>query len=139
LPCSHHHPLVFINKEQRSKKNGAKQSSLDEFTVLLLTFFSMKLTFWLAMQDHDILSHRWIFASHHLLPLMFITTKRRAKKNSEKPFSFHEFTVLSLTFFYLIDNIGPNARSMISKPEDCFVPHHHRQLLLFITIERHCE
>ena len=60
-------PLTIIKKQQWHKKNGEKEVSVDYFSVLLLTFSSMKFYFQCPCTTHDIAAHRPIFAT--ILPL----------------------------------------------------------------------
>jgi hypothetical protein len=51
LPHCHRCPIAFIKKDWQRKKNGEKQLRFDDFSVLLLTFFSIKLLFWGRTRD----------------------------------------------------------------------------------------
>jgi hypothetical protein len=55
LPRYRRRPLAFIKTERRCKKNGEKRVGVDDFEVLLLTFFPIKLLFSVRS---DISNHR---------------------------------------------------------------------------------
>jgi hypothetical protein len=57
---------VFITTEQHRKKKGEKPLHLDDFSVLLLTFFQLNYYSWGEPVVGDISAHRLIFS---LLPM----------------------------------------------------------------------
>jgi hypothetical protein len=61
-PRRHHRPIAFIEKDWQRKKNGEKRLHFDDVSVLLLTFFSIKLLFRGEPAICDISAHRLIFS-----------------------------------------------------------------------------
>ncbi len=64
-------PTNYYKKQHWHKKNGEKWLSVDDFSVLLLTFFSMKLLFQFQHATHDIAAHRPIFAPPLIPPTCY--------------------------------------------------------------------
>ena len=62
FPRRRRRPLAFITTERQRKKIGENRSRFDDFTVCLLTFFSIKLLFSCYHVISDIAADRWIFA-----------------------------------------------------------------------------
>jgi hypothetical protein len=63
LPRCRRHPLAFITIERPRKNNGENSFCFDDFTVCLLTFFSINLLFLGYRAIRDIAAHRWILAT----------------------------------------------------------------------------
>jgi hypothetical protein len=68
LPRRFRHLLEFITTEWLRNKNGENLFCLDDFTVHLLTIFSIKLLFLGYSVIRNIVAHRWIFATPLALP-----------------------------------------------------------------------
>ena len=77
LPRLPHHPLACITTERLRENNGENSFCFDDFTVCLLTFFSIKLLFLGYRAIRDIAAHRWILAMP-LRPSVLVYYKRAA-------------------------------------------------------------
>ena len=62
LPRRRRRPLACITTERQRKKKGENRSCFDDFTVCLLTVFSIKLLFSCCLAISDIAAHSRIFA-----------------------------------------------------------------------------
>ena len=59
--CRCGRPFLFITTERRRKNNGENLLCFDDFSVILLTFFSIKMLFSGYCAIRDITADRWIF------------------------------------------------------------------------------
>ena len=88
--------LELIITEQRHKKNGEKPLRFDHFSVLLLTFFSIKLLFSVPTRDPWYLSSQTKFR-----PAATVTCLRLLKQSSDAKRTVRNHCVLMiLQFFY---------------------------------------
>ena len=85
-PRRHRRPLSFIKTERGGKKNGEKTLRLDNFAVLSLTVFSIKLPFlgW-TRAINDIAAHRPMFAPFYTAArLRLLKQSGKAKRMVKK-------------------------------------------------------
>jgi hypothetical protein len=80
LPRLHRRPLVFITIERRCKKNCENHLCFHAFSVVSLTFFSIKMLFSGYRAIRDITAHRWFFSPPTLPPVRVYYNKALTKK-----------------------------------------------------------
>ena len=136
MPRRRHRPLAFIYTEWRRNKNGEKPSCFYDRSVIILTFFSMKFTFWGYHAMHDISSHRRILAYSHHRQLVFVKTEHRSENIGEKTSCTHKISLLLLTYFQLnCYFLVAKACSVILQPTDGFLSRRHHRPFACIKTE----
>ena len=137
LPRHRRRPLACTTTEQPRKKNGENTSCYDDFTVCLLTFFSIKLLCSCYLAISDIAAHSWIFAPPPPPSARVYYNRAATQKESWECIAFRQFySLFTHLFFNLIAIFVSSRDQWYRSPIAGFLPRCRRRPLAFIAIER---
>ena len=123
LPHRFRLPLTIIKKQQQHEKNGEKRLSVDDFLVLMLTIFSIKMLISVPMR------HTWYHrpqtnfcTATSAARLLLLKSSRDTKRMVRNDWVLMIFQFFCSPFFNEIAIFSANAPHMILQPTDQFLP-----------------
>ena len=130
-------PLTIIKKQQRREKNGEKWLSVDDFLVLMLTIFSIKMLISVPI------CHTWYHSPQtnyctatSAAHLLLLKSSRDTKRMVRNDWVLMIFQFFCSPFFNEIAFFSASMPHMILQPTDRFLSRRFRRLLTIIKIQQ---